>query len=81
MAYEDNNNRGGFQREMVQGSWTCSKCGAEIKELPFQPDPSRLGQLLCRDCHRERQQNFRGGSGRRFGGNSDYRRDDYRRAA
>ena len=47
------------QRQMYQGDWKCSKCGGDIKELPFQPDPSRLGQLLCRDCHRERTKNFR----------------------
>ncbi len=66
MAYGDNNFRGGnFERKMYQGNWSCSKCGAEIKELPFEPDPERVGQLLCRDCHRQRQQNFRGGQ--RFG--------------
>ena len=49
----------GFERKMVQGNWTCGKCSAEIKELPFEPDPSRLDQLLCRDCHRQRRQDFR----------------------
>lgn len=52
MAYQQD--RGGFQpRQMVQGDWKCSKCAADIKELPFNPDPSRLDQLLCRNCHRE----------------------------
>ena len=38
------------------GDWACSKCGAKIAELPFAPDPSRIGQLLCRDCHRTMRQ-------------------------
>lgn len=59
MAYQYND--GGFQRKMYQGDWKCSKCGAEIKELPFQPDPARIDQLLCRDCHRERRMSFRRG--------------------
>jgi CxxC-x17-CxxC domain-containing protein len=54
-------NQGGFSRKMFTGNWKCSKCGKEITELPFEPDPARLDQLLCRDCHRERRQAFRGG--------------------
>ncbi len=46
-------------RKMFQGDWKCSKCGAAITELPFEPDPSRLDQLLCRDCHRERAKSFK----------------------
>jgi len=54
------NGGGGFpQRQMFQGDWKCSKCGAAITELPFEPDQNRLDQLLCRDCHRERRQSFR----------------------
>ncbi len=64
MAYNDN--QGGFQRKMYQGDWKCSKCQAAITELPFEPDPGRLDQLLCRDCHRERRQSF-GGPRRSFG--------------
>ena len=41
------------------GGWTCSKCQAAIEELPFKPDPARVGQLLCRDCHRAKVQSFR----------------------
>lgn len=41
------------------GGWVCSKCGTAIDKLPFKPDPSRVGQLLCRDCHREKTQSFR----------------------
>ncbi|MEK7453025.1 MAG: hypothetical protein AAB614_02210, partial [Patescibacteria group bacterium] len=56
-----NDNRGGErrdrgfqgQREMHKGNWNCSKCGTEITELPFEPDPSRVDQLKCRDCHRQ----------------------------
>jgi CxxC-x17-CxxC domain-containing protein len=64
MAYDDN--QGGFQRKMYQGNWKCSKCGKEITELPFDPDPSRLDQLLCRDCHREKRQTFRSREPRRY---------------
>ena len=61
MAYD--NNGGGFApRTMHQGNWSCSGCGAAIHELPFQPDQERLGQLLCRDCHKaERGDGDRGG--------------------
>ena len=51
----DSEGGGGFERKMYQGDWKCGKCSAEIKELPFEPDPERLDQLLCRDCHRQRQ--------------------------
>jgi len=56
-------NQGGFERKMFQGDWKCANCGTPITELPFEPDPSRLSQLLCRNCHRERMGNRRGGSG------------------
>ncbi|OGZ02392.1 MAG: hypothetical protein A2946_00375 [Candidatus Liptonbacteria bacterium RIFCSPLOWO2_01_FULL_53_13] len=53
---DDQNQQGGGApqqpRPKFQGDWTCSKCGGKITELPFDPDPSRLSQLLCRDCHR-----------------------------
>jgi len=28
----------------------CCDCGAAITELPFDPDPSRLNTLRCRNC-------------------------------
>lgn len=40
-------------RQMFQGNWKCANCGGSIKELPFQPDPSRADQLKCRDCFRK----------------------------
>ena len=43
--------RDNFERKMYQGNWTCAKCGGAITELPFDPDPSRLDQLQCRECH------------------------------
>ena len=56
MAFSENDGgSGGFRRQMFQGNWTCSKCGATITELPFEPDPARLDRLECRDCHRKRQ--------------------------
>lgn len=54
-----NQNSGGFQRQMFHGNWKCAKCGADITELPFEPDENRLDQLLCRDCHREKTRSFR----------------------
>jgi len=42
-------------RQMVKGNWTCSECGAEITQLPFEPDGER--PLYCRDCHRQKFQN------------------------
>jgi formate-dependent nitrite reductase cytochrome c552 subunit len=42
-------------RQMFQGNWKCGSCGAGINELPFQPDPARVGSLKCRDCHRNSQ--------------------------
>jgi len=39
-------------RQMFQGNWTCGSCGGSINELPFEPDPARVGSLKCRDCHR-----------------------------
>ena len=53
----------GQDRQMFQGDWTCSGCGAKITELPFQPDPEREDQLLCRDCHSKKRQE-RGGDRR-----------------
>jgi len=57
-----NENQGGGERKMYQGDWKCSKCGADIKELPFNPDPSRADTLQCRDCYRQnrppRRNNF-----------------------
>jgi CxxC-x17-CxxC domain-containing protein len=41
-------------RQMVEGDWICSACGASITELPFQP--GRLDNLLCRDCHHAARQ-------------------------
>lgn len=50
----DNQNSFG-DRQMIQGDWKCSECGAEIKELPFEPDGER--PLFCRDCHKQRMNN------------------------
>ncbi|MAF80196.1 hypothetical protein CL629_03905 [bacterium] len=44
---------GGFGRKMFQGNWKCSGCGGDITELPFEPDPSRLENLKCRDCFKK----------------------------
>lgn len=50
MAYDQG------ERKMYQGDWKCGKCGAEIKELPFEPDPSRMDQLTCKDCYKKSRQ-------------------------
>ena len=39
---------------MHQGNWTCSGCGGEIKELPF--EPRNTAGLLCRDCHQKQRE-------------------------
>lgn len=57
MTFERNND--GFQQKKFQGNWKCAECKGEIKELPFDPDPSRLDQLKCRDCHRKNRPAFR----------------------
>jgi hypothetical protein len=53
-----NNNSGGFgggaQRQMFQGNWKCGTCSGDITQLPFNPDPARLGSLLCKDCHKQK---------------------------
>ncbi len=58
-------NRGGFTpRPLVDVSalgLKCANCGADITELPFQPSTDR--PVYCRDCNRQRRQNFRGGNG------------------
>ncbi|MDZ7798999.1 MAG: CxxC-x17-CxxC domain-containing protein [Patescibacteria group bacterium] len=46
---------------MHQGKWTCSECGTEITELPFEPDGQR--PIYCRQCHQKRRQNRGGGRG------------------
>ncbi|MFH1367015.1 MAG: CxxC-x17-CxxC domain-containing protein [Patescibacteria group bacterium] len=51
------------QRKMYQGNWTCAGCGAQITELPFEPDGTR--PVYCRDCHRQRRNNRTGGGGGR----------------
>ncbi len=50
MDYQNNSG----DRQMHQGDWACSGCGAKITELPFQPDGER--PLFCRDCHRQKRQ-------------------------
>ncbi|MCX7778676.1 MAG: hypothetical protein N2259_00265 [Patescibacteria group bacterium] len=66
MAFQGKNQgfRGrGFQpRQMTDVSAMnikCCECGAEIKELPFNPDPDRIDQLRCRDCMRKRREQLR----------------------
>ncbi len=44
------------ERKMHTGNWSCASCGGSITELPFEPDPSRVDQLKCRDCHRQSRQ-------------------------
>jgi Fe-S oxidoreductase len=44
------------EKKTYTGNWKCGKCGAAITSLPFDPDPSRLGSLKCRDCHRKEQE-------------------------
>jgi hypothetical protein len=65
----DDSGAGGMApRKMFTGNWVCGTCGSPITELPFEPDPSRLGSLKCRECHKKsRQDKPSGGAGyRRF---------------
>jgi CxxC-x17-CxxC domain-containing protein len=55
-------------RKMVQGNWKCSKCGADITELPFEPSGDL--PLYCSACHRERMNERRGN----MGGRRDFQR-------
>ena len=49
----DNQNQADDNRQMHQGNWSCSQCGAAITELPFEPDGER--PLFCRDCYRNKR--------------------------
>ncbi|MCD6402643.1 hypothetical protein J7L36_02210 [bacterium] len=40
-------------RKMFKGHWTCSDCGAEITELPFEPSPDR--PIYCKECWAKRR--------------------------
>lgn len=53
LKMENQHNSG--DRQMIKGNWNCSECGAEITELPFEPDGER--PLFCRDCHRQKIKN------------------------
>ena len=54
MSYQDNgDSERRSERPMFKGDWKCGKCGADIKELPFKPDPAREDQLKCRECYRQ----------------------------
>lgn len=50
---------GGFNRgpkqmfDVTELGIKCADCGADIKELPFQPDPNRVNTIKCRDCLRK----------------------------
>jgi len=46
-------------RQMFQGNWSCSECGASITELPFEPNGT--SPLYCRDCHRQKRGNSNSG--------------------
>jgi len=53
MAFKKPESERGFERKMYQGNWKCSECGAEIKELPFEPSGDR--PIYCRECHAKRR--------------------------
>jgi CxxC-x17-CxxC domain-containing protein len=40
-------------KKMFEGNWTCSGCGAQITQLPFQPDEGRADSLKCLDCFKK----------------------------
>ena len=41
-------------KKMYEGNWECSKCHGAITQLPFEPDPSRTGGLICRECFKNK---------------------------
>lgn len=46
----------------------CANCGADVKELPFEPklrDDNTYGKIYCQDCNRKRHRRFNRGP-RRF---------------
>lgn len=49
MAFSDNQRKDYPPRKMFQVDQKCADCGAEIKELPFQPRPD--SKVYCRDCY------------------------------
>ena len=74
MYNDDNNFQSRPPRQMFDVTdlgLTCSDCGTEIKELPFQPtkkDDGTFGKLFCRDCNRKRKSSFGGSGGGSRGG-------------
>ena len=38
-----------MEKQTYQGNWKCSKCGKNIKELPFNPKSTE--NLICRECY------------------------------
>ncbi len=54
--FDENSQGGSFQRQLVDVSGMnikCRDCAAPITQLPFDPDPSRLDSIRCRDCLRK----------------------------
>jgi len=47
-------------RQMFDVNEVCSSCEAAIKQLPFQPDPSRKSQLRCIDCWKKSRDEQKG---------------------
>lgn len=78
MPYNDDRGfgGGGFNRpprqmyDVSNMNIKCADCGIEIKELPFQPDPSKpTDRIRCVECQRKfRAANPRRGFGGGFGG-------------
>jgi ribosome-binding protein aMBF1 (putative translation factor) len=53
---QDNNNPTDGHQHMFQGNWKCSMCGAEITELPFQPDAEGSNPPVCKKCEEMKKQ-------------------------
>jgi hypothetical protein len=47
------------ERKMYRGNWKCGQCGKGISSLPFDPNPARIAQLRCWDCHQKMQNDQR----------------------
>lgn len=53
MAFKKFGGQRDFPRQMYKGNWTCSDCGKEITELPFEPSPDR--PVYCKECWSKRR--------------------------
>jgi len=57
MAYQDNNRPQRQMFDITALGITCEECGADIKQLPFEPtqkEDGTYGKLYCYECNKKR---------------------------